>query len=96
MKLSIILKTLLCVVVIPATAGTLTFNWSPSPDKDCVGYNLYYGPNSRTYTNKTDAKCSTSITVSNLPNVKLYFAVTAYDLKGEESDYSKEIAVIPK
>jgi len=74
----------------PGTSITLA--WDPSTDPSVVGYHLYYGVASGTYTNMIDTGTNTSVTVSNLvPGVTYYFAVTSYTAAGVESSYSPEI-----
>ena len=71
----------------------MTLAWVPSTGTDVVGYNLYYGPGSRNYTNIVAAGNVTNVTVSGLvPGAAYYFAATAYTSAGLESDYSTEIA----
>ena len=72
-------------------AENVTLVWEPSPDTNVVGYNVYYGTTSRGYTQMVPAGNATSITISNLTEgVTYYFAATAYDSFGLESDYSEE------
>ena len=47
-------------------ASSVTLAWDPSPSSDVAGYNLYYGPTSRTYTNMINAGSVTNVTVSGL------------------------------
>ncbi len=67
--------------------------WSPNDEPDFTGYKIYYGTESRNYTFDADVGDYESVTISGLePGKKYYFAVTAYDLNGNESDFSKEIS----
>ena len=76
----------------PAWAAQLGLLWDPSGDSDVVGYNVYYGTQSGHYTTKVNAGNVTSYTVSNLQaGPTYYFASTAYDSYGYESDYSNEL-----
>lgn len=77
-------------------ADNVSLAWDPSSDTSTSGYNIYYGGYSKTYTNRIDAGNSTSIIVSNLlRGVKYYFAATAYNFLGLESDLSNEITYTP-
>ncbi len=79
-------------------AGTVTLAWDPSPGTNViVNYNIYYGVESATYTNIVAAGTNTTIAVSNLVGEQTYyFAATAVDTFGLESDYSGEAsALIP-
>lgn len=76
-----------------ALAAGVSLSWDPSPDPAVVGYNLYFGPGSRTYTNFVPAGNVTSIAITNLADDGIYyFAATAYDTKGLESDFSNEVS----
>ena len=71
----------------------LTLEWDPNIDKDLAGYIVYYGTTSRDYQYDVDIGDETSVTISGLVHgKKYYFAVTAYDIDGNESAYSAEIA----
>lgn len=69
--------------------GVATLSWSPSSDP-VAGYRVYYGTASRTYVNSIDTGNVTSVSVSNLGKGTFYFAVTAYNNQGIESDFSNE------
>ena len=72
-------------------AGSVILSWNPSTDANVVGYRIYYGAASRTYTNVVDAGEVTSAAISNLvEGATYYFAATAYNILGLESDYSDE------
>jgi hypothetical protein len=75
--------------------GTATLQWTQSSDSRVVGYRVYWGTSSRNYRQARGqglgAGQSSSYVVGNLPvNTTYYFAVTAYDAAGNESDYSAE------
>src|SRR5579859_7291644 len=75
-----------------ASASTVTLAWDPSTATDIAGYNLYYGAASRVYTNVVAVGNSTNATLSGLnPGTTYYFAATAVDTVGLESQYSAEI-----
>jgi|SRR3954469_19921393 hypothetical protein len=73
-------------------AASVTLGWDPSSDPDVAGYNVYYGPSSRNYTNEVDAGNSTVCSIFGLViGATYYFAVTAYNDLGVESAPSDEI-----
>jgi hypothetical protein len=82
---------LLCAML--AQAEIVTLAWSPSADTNVIGYNLYHGVASRTYTNKLDVGSALTATVSNLvEGTTYYFSYNAYNLLGMESDFSEEVS----
>jgi hypothetical protein len=76
----------------PVEAGqSVTLAWNSSPDTNVAGYNVYYGVASRSYTNMVNVGNSTNATISGLvEGATYYFAATAYNLLGLESDFSDE------
>jgi len=77
---------------LPETYG-LTLEWNPSPSPAIVGCHLYYGTVSGEYTNTVVVGNVTTVTVSGLlAGVTYYFAITAVDADGQESDFSNEIS----
>jgi VCBS repeat-containing protein len=86
--LSVLPATVQC-----ASAVQVTLAWYPNTDSDLAGYKVYYGTSSGNYGFHYDAGNSTSYKVSNLQaGSTYYFAATAYDVYGNESDFSKEIS----
>jgi hypothetical protein len=84
-----------------AAAGTLTLSWQPptentdgTPITAHAGYDIYYGTASQNYTStiKVANPGLATYVVQNLPAGKYYFAVSAYDSSGAESDYSQEVS----
>ena len=58
-----------------------------------TNYNVYYGVASATYTNSAAAGTNLTVSISNLvEGVTYYFAATAVDTNGLESDYSNEVS----
>ncbi len=56
------------------------------------GFKVYYGTSSRNYTHVVDVGKVTTYRVVGLSPATYYFAVTAYDRSGNESDYSNEVS----
>jgi hypothetical protein len=72
-------------------AQSVTVAWNAV--SGAAGYRVYQGGTSRVYTNFTDVGSATQKAVSGLAAGKTYyFAATAYNSMGIESDYSSEIA----
>ena len=79
--------------VIPSNGASL--EWNANPESDVVGYKVYLGTESNSYTSVIDVAGTTKM---QLPQVSLgttfYLAVSAYNAKGEESPRSAELKVI--
>lgn len=70
----------------------MTLAWDPSTDPTVVGYRIYYGVGSRDYSSYTDVGNVTTATVTGLSvDVTYYFAATAFNPDGLESDFSNEV-----
>jgi hypothetical protein len=81
--------------VLPPASDTynLILAWNPSSSPDVVACKLYYGTISRAYTDYVTVGNVTSVTISNLvQGVTYYFAITAVNADGQESDYSDEVS----
>ena len=73
----------------------VTLAWDPNSEPDLGGYIVYYGVRSRLYTNAINVGNVTTNTVTGLvEGVLYYFAVTAYNTHGLESDYSDEVTYL--
>jgi hypothetical protein len=71
--------------------------WNPNTEPDIAGYKIYYGQISKNYNHSIDLNRKTEYIISSLPDTGFYyFAVTAYDLAGNESGYSKEVSIYIK
>jgi hypothetical protein len=81
----------------PGNSATLTWdapttNADGTPLTDLAGYNLYYGTSSGNYTVTIDVGNVTTYGIDGFPPGTYYFVLTAYDISGNESDYSTEIS----
>jgi hypothetical protein len=78
--------------------GRVTLAWDANSEPDLAGYKVYYGINSRVYPFTVSAGNVTNLTISNLQEgVTYYFAATAYNSAGLESDFSIEIDhIVPR
>lgn len=77
-------------------ARPITLAWNPGPAPDVVGYILYQGSTSGEYTSSTNVGNQTMAVVTDLRvGIPRFFAVTAFDRNGYESDFSNEINYTP-
>ena len=68
--------------------------WDKNKELDVVGYKVYYGKASRTYSYCIDVGKVTEYKIPILLEGSVfYFAVTAYDSAGNESGYSNEVII---
>jgi hypothetical protein len=74
---------------------TVTLAWDLESDPTVTGYRLYSGTQSRVYTNSVDAGFASTISISVVPGVTNYFAVTAYSV-AIESLFSNEATDPPR
>jgi hypothetical protein len=75
---------------------SVTLAWDPNSEPDIAGYRVYYGFSSQNYVYKIDVGTATATTIGNLgPGTQYFFAVTAYNLAGEESLPSNEVVFSP-
>lgn len=68
-----------------------TTNEDGSNLEDLAGYRLYYGTRSGQYSQVITVGTYTTAEIGNLESGTYYLAVTAYDIFGNESDFSEEI-----
>jgi hypothetical protein len=66
--------------------------WDANTETDLAGYNVYFGTASGQYGTPEDAGNVTTYTLQNLTSgTRYFFAVSAYDLAGNESTLSDEV-----
>lgn len=69
-----------------------TENVDGSPLEDLAGYKIYYGSESRSYTDQVQVNSPSTTTQDvTLASGSYYFAMTALDVEGNESAYSNEV-----
>jgi len=98
LNLGAVLFILLVVSIFPgagsAHCAQLTVAWDPNNDASTAGYKIHYGTQSRNYTTTIDVGNTTQHVVTDLQAGAIYFfAATAYDASGNQSDFSVELAV---
>jgi len=72
-------------------AQTVTLGWDASPSPEVVGYRVYFGTNAGIYMFSTNAGLTLTQTVV-LPHTgRWFFAATAVDSHGMESDFSNMV-----
>jgi len=81
----------------------ITFAWTPNSEPTLAGYKIYYSSLSGTYSQNADvgpctvnADGNCEYTLADPPPKLNYYAATAYDDEGFESDFSNEISARSK
>ena len=91
----IILASIIIFSSVVAHSAQVTLAWDPNTEQNLAGYKLYYGFESGNYVYSIDVGNQPSYSISDLePNRLHYFAATAYDNNGNESDFSEEITYL--
>lgn len=81
------------LMVCSVPAANVTLEWDANSEPDIAGYKVYYGLKSRNYMTIIDIGNFTTCVVSDLDSGQTYFfAATAYNTDGYESDYSNEVS----
>lgn len=84
-----------------SAAGSVLLNWNPvitnddgSPMEDMAYYKVHIGPTAGVYTSVRAPFRSTQQLIEDLPEGEtLYFAVSAVDTSGNESNFSSPVSV---
>jgi hypothetical protein len=96
-RLSILFFILISCVIYVSSAHALgiTLAWDANASSEGVaGYKIYYGTESQNYSTMINVGYSTKRSVVNLKKGLLYyFAATAYNAYGVESDFSGEVVI---
>ncbi len=77
-----------------ASANSATLQWAGNSESDLMGYKIYQGTTPGSYGPSIDVGNNTIYTARNLQSGRKYFfAVTAYDNRGNESPPSVEVSL---
>lgn len=77
----------------PLPTPSVRLAWDASTSTNVVSYNIYYGVASGTYTNVASVGNVLACTIGNLVmRTTYFFAATAVNAAGLESDYSSEVS----
>ncbi len=68
----------------------ITLVWDQNPEQDIAGYIVYYGRFSGDYVGSV-TRTDTTAVIGVVGIRTVYFAVTAFNTNGDESDYSEEV-----
>lgn len=91
-SLLLVLMAILSLLMTAAHAAQVTVAWDANSDPAVTGYRVHYGTALGSYTSHIDVGNATSCVISGLvEGLTYYFAATAYDGSGHESDYSPAV-----
>jgi hypothetical protein len=77
----------------PVPTASVILTWD-EPETNTAGYIVYYGTSSTNYTESINVGNNASVVISSLQTGETYYiAVTAYNVFGNESNYSDEIYI---
>lgn len=82
------------IIFKPIETKQVELVWDSNSEPDLAGYRIYQGISSRNYVQMNDVGNQTFVVWIVEKNVKYYFAATAYDSAGNESDFSEEVEVL--
>lgn len=78
---------------LPCAAHAVSLEWDRNSETNVIGYRVYFGQSSRSYDSVLDANNETMLSLPPLQSGRTYyFAVTAYNNDGLESDFSDEVS----
>ncbi len=79
------------------STGALTVSWRANTESDLGGYHVYQGRTSRYYSQIVNVGNVTSWSARGLVvGRKYFFALTAYDLSGNNSKFSAEVSALAR
>ncbi|RMD98287.1 MAG: T9SS C-terminal target domain-containing protein [Calditrichaeota bacterium] len=86
----------LCAVFLIVPLGSsVILSWNPNSEPDLMGYRIYYGTAPRTYDKVLNVGKVTRYEIRQFDHEgRYFFAVTAYDSSGNESDFSEEVSAV--
>jgi len=91
------IKTLLTVLLFTlsliASARAAILEWDRNPETNVLGYRVYSGLQSRVYDSVLDVGNATTNLLTQSTGI-VFYAVTAYDTEGLESDFSDEVSYL--
>ncbi len=83
-----------------SSGGSITLSWSaPNTNadgttlSDLSGYKVYYGLESRNYSDNVDVGGNNNVSIGGLSEGDWYFSVVACDTSGNESTFSNEVSI---
>ena len=75
------------------SSGSVSFLWNANSEADLAGYNLYVGNQTRIYSQVVNVGLVTNYALTGLsPGSTYYFALTAFNTAGLESDFTPELS----
>ena len=89
MKLKLYL-IIICLAVFNSFGYNIQLTWGPSTNDNISNYSIYYGTNSKVYTDSITVGNITNTVITNLINTTYFFSVKAVDIFTNKSAFSEE------
>lgn len=87
---------LLCIGLESSLGASITIAWDANKENDLLGYRIHWGTVSKRYQNTEHVGVKTTFRLDNLQDgIPYYVAVSAIDYWGNESDFSRELRIVP-
>ena len=90
----LIIIVLMLLPIISCAQSRIKLVWDANTETDLAGYKIYWGTETRVYSNVVDVGNVTIYFPDLEYDIRYYFAATAYDTAGNESGYSNEVSGI--
>lgn len=92
----VLIGIIIQITITWAIGAEATVSWDANTESDLSGYKIYHGTSSGSYDDALDVGNKTSFIINNLViGTTYFFAVTAYDFSGNESNFSEEVNFTP-
>ncbi len=93
---SILYIAVTAIVALVSSSSAAVLEWDSTDEPQVAGYKAYIGMESRNYARVLDTQKQTWVALTGLDaGTTYYFAATAYDATGLESDFSDEVRYTP-
>jgi hypothetical protein len=89
-------RAVIAILLLCRSAFGATLVWDPSVETNLAGYKVYAGTTSRQYSSVINVGNTTQYRLTNaVQGTTYFFALTAYNTAGLESDFSAEVSYTP-
>jgi fibronectin type 3 domain-containing protein len=90
---ALLLALLFTFYTIPVLGASIQVTWNPNTESDLAGYKVYYGTASGVYGEPITVVNPAYTLTTVQDKTTYYFAISAFDTSGNESEKSNEISI---